>query len=237
MNNIPELSVVVLCYRAGSYVREFVTQLETELNTEGIDYEMVLVANFQPGEPDDTPEIVKSLALHKPRCTVVSRAKEGMMGWDMRSGLRACAGKHLAVIDGDGQMPSSDIVVTYRILKLGRYDLVKTFRTVRHDGSYRRLISWVYNLLFRLLFQIREPALDINAKPKVMTRAAYTQMRLASNGWFTDAEVMIEALRLRLKVCHVSTVFGRNERRHTFITPATIFEFLYYLFYYRFAKR
>ena len=70
-----------------------------------------------------------------------------------------------------------------------------------------------------------------------MTRSAYSKMRLVSNDWFTDAEIMIEALRHNLSVGEVSTVFYKNERRGTIVPIAAIYEFLCNLIYYRFIKR
>lgn len=233
----PELSVVVLCYRAEELAREFVRQIVSELTEAGIDYELVLVANYWSNSSDHTPEIVKSIAAANPRCRVVAKAKEGMMGWDMRSGLEAASGEHICVIDGDGQMPSSDIVKAYRLLQVGHYDLAKTFRAQRFDGLYRRTISVLYNWLFRMLFRPRVKIRDVNSKPKVMTRAAFERMRLVSSDWFTDAEIMIEALRLNFKIGEVSTVFLKNERRASFVPPSAIWEFMRNLFHYRFRRR
>lgn len=236
-HHTPELSVVVLCYRAEELAREFVEQLKRELEEAKIDYELVLVANFHPGRPDQTPEIVKKIALSNPRCIVVAKEKEGMMGWDMRSGLEAATGAHIAVIDGDAQMPSSDIVKVYRMLQVGGYDLVKTFRSERFDGFYRRTTSFWYNVLFRVLFPGSAKFRDINSKPKVMSRKAYKRLHLVSSDWFTDAEIMIEALKNRLNIGEVSTIFHKNERRSSFVPVSAIAEFVKNLLYYRFLKK
>lgn len=231
----PELSVVVLCYHAAELAPVFATQLAAELEEAGIDYELVLVANYLD-ENDPTPEIVRRYAEQHDRCVVVAQKKEGMMGWDLRSGLRAATGAHLAIIDGDGQMPSSDVVKVFRMLEVGGYDLVKTFRASRHDGLYRSLISYGYNMLFRVLFPGSGMFRDINSKPKVMTRSAYESLTLMSNDWFTDAEIMIEAVQRQLEIGEVSTVFYANERRASFVAPRAILEFLWNLFYYRFVR-
>lgn len=232
----PELSVVVLCYQTGEVAQPFTAQLKKELEEAGIDYEMVLVGNYVPGSGDKTPEILHALAEENPRYKVVAKAKEGAMGWDMRSGLEAASGEHLCVIDGDGQMPTSDIVKVYRMLQIGKYDLVKTFRSKRYDGVYRRIITRVYNFIFHLMFRPGARIIDVNAKPKVMTRAAFEHMHLVSSDWFTDAEIMIEALSLRLRVGEISTVFLKNERRTSFVPPAAILEFLKNLVYYRLKR-
>lgn len=236
--SIPELSVVILCYHAAGLARELVSQIESELDEAGIDYELVLVGNYLPGDTaDETPAILKELAKDKPRFTVVAKEKGGMMGWDMRSGLETARGRHIAVIDGDGQMPMSDVMKVYRVLQVGNYDLVKTFRAQRQDGFYRRTISKCYNFLFTLLYPSAHVFRDINSKPKIMTREAYSKMKLVSNDWFTDAEIMIEALKHNLSVGEVSTVFYKNERRGTFVPFRAIFEFLGNLIHYRFFKK
>ena len=95
------------------------------------------------------------------------------------------------------------------------------------------MLSLVYNVLFRILFPSSAKFRDINSKPKVMTREAYEEMDLASNDWFTDAEIMIEAIRNRLSVGEVSTIFLANERRASFVPPSAILEFLRNLVWYR----
>lgn len=235
---VPELSVVILCYHTADVVRDLVLQMERELEEAKIDYELVLVGNYLPGDTkDQTPAVLKALTANKPRFAVVAKGKEGMMGWDMRSGLDAATGRHIAVIDGDGQMPMSDVIKVYRVLQVGKYDLVKTFRAQRQDGWYRRTISGVYNFLFRLMYPAAHVFRDINSKPKVMTREAYQRIHLMSNDWFTDAEIMIEALRHNLSVGEVSTVFYKNERRETFVRFSAVYEFLSNLIYYRFIKK
>ncbi len=237
-SKVPELSVVILCYHSADVVRDLVAQVERELEEARVDYELVLVGNYLPGDTkDQTPTVLKDLASGKPRFRVVAKEKEGMMGWDMRSGLEAATGRHIAVIDGDGQMPMSDVIKVYRVLQVGKYDLVKTFRAQRQDGWYRRTISGFYNFLFRLLYPAAHVFRDINSKPKVMTRDAYQKIHLVSNDWFTDAEIMIEALKHDLSVGEVSTVFYKNERRGTFVPFSALYEFLSNLIYYRFIKK
>jgi glycosyltransferase involved in cell wall biosynthesis len=235
-SDVPELSVIVLCYRAEEGAVQLADQLAEELANAEIDYELVLVANYHEGMTDATPELVSNFAKRHLRAVAITGVKEGMMGWDMRSGLRAARGAHIAVIDGDGQMPMSDIVKVYRLLQFGNYDLVKTFRAQRFDGAYRAGISYCYNLLFRILFPSSAKFRDINSKPKVMTREAYEAMDLASNDWFTDAEIMPAALRNRMSVGEVSTIFLSNERRASFVPPSAILEFLRNLISYRVAS-
>jgi glycosyltransferase involved in cell wall biosynthesis len=228
-----ELSVVVLSYQSQRYVDTFVRQVHTEVTELHISFEIVVVANYD-SKVDLTATVARSLASELTNIIVVSKPKKGRMGWDMRSGLEAAQGDYIAIIDGDGQIPVSDIGTVYALIKSGKYDLVKTYRQKRFDGFSRIVMSHTYNWLFKALFKPKIPMDDINAKPKIITRTAYEKMVLISNDWFTDAEIMIQANKLNLRCCQVATVFHKNERRSSFVNWRTAAEFLYNLLKFRF---
>ena len=228
----PEISVVVLAYRSAATTTNFVDSLIDSLEKENLLWEIVLVGNYFAEVEDRTPEVVRDIAARDSRIKAVVKIKKGMMGWDMKSGLQAATGKSLAVIDGDGQMPSSDVIRVYQLMKKNGLDLAKTYRAKRNDSSYRRLISVGYNILFKLLFPGIN-AWDMNSKPKIMTREFYEKMNLESNGWFIDAEIMIFARRLHARIGEVQTVFLSMDSRPSFVKPYSILEFLVNLFWYR----
>ena len=231
-----ELSVVVLCYHSENIIEKFVEQLISELTELNVIYELVLVANYDKNSVDNTPVLAAQLAQKYNSIKVLAHEKEGGMGWDMRSGLSAATGKYIAVIDGDAQMPASDIPIVYGVIKFGKYDLVKTYRAKRYDGFVRTFLSDMYNILFRLFFSPSFPVRDINSKPKIFTKIAYQKMNLRSNDWFTDAEIMIQAFSQQLKIAEISTVFYKNERKTSFVGFKTVWEFMFNLVKYRFKK-
>ena len=147
------------------------------------------------------------------------------MGWDMRSGLDAARGRVLAVTDGDGQVPSGDIARVYQALREGRLDLCQTYRITREDGWSRLVLSRVYNGVFRALFP-GVPLHDVNAKPKILTRDAFRAMRLVSNDWFIDAEIVLQARRHGLRIGEIPSRFERGHGRPSFINLKTVMEFL-----------
>ena len=221
----PELSVVVLGYRSADTIENFVKSLVHSLEEEKLMWEIILVGNYFEGIGDRTPGVVRKIAAGDSRITAVTEVKKGMMGWDMKTGFQAASGKALAVIDGDGQMPSGDVIRVYKLMLKEGLDLAKTYRAKRDDGSYRKLISVVYNILFRLLFPGIK-AWDMNSKPKIITREFYEKISLESNGWFIDAEIMILARRLGIKIGETETVFHSMDTRPSFVKPLSILEFL-----------
>ena len=231
----PHFSLVVLCYRSGQNIIPFVERLQRTLSRCNFSWELVLVGNYVEGSNDETPQVVAKLAENSNNIRTVIRPKEGMMGWDMRMGLDAARGTYIGVIDGDGQFPPESIIACLLKCELEDLDLTKTYRVVRDDGLYRRLISTVYNGIFSLLFGFK--VRDINSKPKIIRRDKYELLQLESDDWFADAEIVIRARELGLKIGETPVHFKVNDNRGSFVKPRAILEFTSNLLKYRFYPR
>jgi glycosyltransferase involved in cell wall biosynthesis len=227
-----DLSIIVLCYGAGEAIRDLAAKTDKIAATLTDAYELILVANFAVGEPEATCGIVQQLAECNHRIKAVSLPKQGMMGWDMQSGLAAARGEYICIIDGDGQFPLESIATCYREITRGSYDLVKTYRSRRSDGIYRVVLSTVFNWLFSLLF----PGLrcrDVNSKPKMMTRRAYERMTILADDWFIDAEIMLNVRRLGMSLYEFPVEFGPLAGRPSFVRFSAVLEFIKNLLRYR----
>lgn len=221
----PDVSVVVLCYRAGQSIHRVIEPLYALLKELDASSELVLVANYWPNQHDPTPAIVREFAQTRPDVIVVTEEKQGAMGWDMRSGLSVARGRVLVAIDGDAQNPVEDAIRIYKLMNESGADVMKGRRIQREDGLYRRLVSLGYNLLFLLRFRTWG-LWDINGKPKAMTAAAYEQLNLESDDWFIDAEIVLKARDAGLTVRELPVVFRQNEERASFVRVSAILEFL-----------
>lgn len=229
--------MAVLCYRAGEDILPFIENLHRIMSLFRFEWELVLVANYWPDTGDRTPELCHGLAGRLPHVRCVAEPKQGAMGWDMRKGLEACRGRYIGIIDGDGQFPVEAIFSCFAKIKSADYDLIKTYRVARGDGLYRNIISTVYNWLFRLLFPDYRGYFDVNSKPKIMKREAFLRMDLRSNDWFADAEIMLNALQLRLRIYEIPIKFQTLGGRKSFVKPGAIWEFTRHLVDYRFGPR
>jgi glycosyltransferase involved in cell wall biosynthesis len=220
----PDLSIVILCYRSGESIIEFVERTEALAQSLTSNYQLVLVGNYFENSGDITKDVVEKLAKGNSHIKTVCKPKEGMMGWDMKEGLNNADGQYICVIDGDNQFPIESIITCYEKIKTGGYDLVKTYRSVRNDGAYRRTISFVYNTLFRILFPGFKVS-DVNSKPKMFKREAYSKLNLKSDDWFIDAEIMILARRYGFKFYEFPVEFAELHGRKSFVKVMAIVEF------------
>lgn len=230
--NRSKLSVIILCYRSGQSVFEFFKNVKQLIGNEVPDHEFVLVANYLHGSDDRTGEYAKAIAEENENCIALSIPKKGMMGWDMRQGLDTASGDVLCVIDGDGQFPIASILDCYQLMEKEKLDLVKTYRETRNDGLYRRLVSFMYNAIFKILF----PGLnskDVNSKPKLIRSSAYKKMNLTSDDWFVDAEIMLNVRDQKLSFKEIPVEFDELKGRKSFVKPQAIIEFLINMLRYR----
>ncbi len=234
-SRIPEISVVILCYRSGDFAKIFHQKVVNLLKKNKLNYEIILVGNYRPNLSDTTPQVLEQIAKKSKRTKVTIKKKTNpkhTMGWDMRCGLRKATGKVIAIIDGDGQISPNDIIKLYKLWKRGNYDLCKTKRVSRGDGFYRKFISVMFNNIMFVLF----PGItkDINGKPKIMTNEAYKKLHLRSNDWFIDAEIMLKARKHKFKIAEMETKFMKNPKRQSFVSLQANVEFLVNILKWRF---
>ncbi len=221
----PEISVVILCYQEGQRLIPFVQRTVKVLGSLGIPWEIVLVANYWDEQKDETPRVAEEIAQQRSHIKVVKKLKKGGMGWDARQGFREAEGRFICLIDGDGQMPPEDIIRVYHQIKRGNLDLVMTYRTQRGDSWLRKVNSYTYNLVFRILFPTMGVK-DANSKPKIFTKEAYSRMHLTADDWFLDAEMLIQATRMRMKVAEIPIIFDKCIDRKSYVKIDAIFEFI-----------
>jgi len=231
----PELSIIILCYRSDENIIHLSNEVRELAKKISKSYEIILVGNYIEGSDDNTEEIVRKIAENDEDFIAVCKPKKGMMGWDMKEGLKVATGKYLCVIDGDSQFPIENIEICFQKLRNSSYGLVKTYRTTRGDGKYRKIISWAYNFIFSLLFPDVKSR-DVNSKPKVFTREVYEKMELTSDDWFIDAEIMLNIERLKVEFYEFPTHFRELEGRSSFVKFAAIFEFLKNLILFRIKR-
>jgi glycosyltransferase involved in cell wall biosynthesis len=231
-----ELSAIVLCYRAGESIRAVIEPLHDLLARSGLTSELVLVANYWPHDADDTTEIVRGFADLHDNVKVVADAKQGGMGWDLRTGLAAAEGDYLIAIDGDAQNPVADVLRLHDLMRRTAADIGKGRRTNRADGIYRRVISWGYNMVFRVLFGTGG-LWDINGKPKGLSRSAYERLTLSSDDWFLDAEIVLAGQRAGMTIVELPVVFLENKERSSFVRFSSILQFGVHMARYRLRGR
>ena len=61
-----EISIVILCYKAGKEIIKFIECIYSRGSERKIEFEIILVANYWPNENDITPAIINASISDKP---------------------------------------------------------------------------------------------------------------------------------------------------------------------------
>lgn len=231
--SIPDLTLIVPCYNEADVIRNTAQRLFRAFREREVNLELVLVDN---GSKDETGAIIdRMIAEGLPIIKETVIVNQGY-GNGILQGLKHCHGKFVGFLCADGQVEANDVGKVYEIAANTRSPhLVKVRRRFRMDGLTRKFVSVFYNLLTTTLFW-GLGSIDINGNPKIFPREYLEPMKLQSKDWFLDAEVMIKAKQLGLKVYEINVIAQMREGGKSNVRTSTIREFLVNLFKYRFQK-
>ncbi len=151
------------------------------------EYEIIIVDDCSP---DRAGEIADELASRHEHIRVIHHPINLGYGAAIQTGLNASKNDLICMIDGDDEYDVNDIKKLMKVIK--HYDLIITFRYKKLYSSKRIIISWVYNILLRFLFNTRFR--DISTGLRMLRRSMIQDIDMISNSPFIGAEITIKAL-------------------------------------------
>jgi len=201
------LGLAIPLFNEAELVTEVIASVQASLNEANIDHTLVLVDN---GSTDPTSEIVDTL-VQPGQIEVVHLHQNLGYGGGILAGLAHLEQSGMPEVVGwcwgDGQVTASVLPPLFESLKAGA-DLAKVERRERQDGLRRQITTSAYAATMRTL-GISDR--DINGCPKLMTKAAFEAIQPRSTDWFLDAETIIKAEALGLRVHqHPATMRARQ---------------------------
>jgi glycosyltransferase involved in cell wall biosynthesis len=224
-----DLSIVIPFYNEEENIEKVVFGLKREFKKNKIDFELILVDN---GSSDKTSNIVDNLKKRDKRIKVLHISKNIGYGNGIINGLRLGSSKYIGYTDGDGQIRSEDVVSCFNKIRKTNTDICKG-RRLRREGTFlRKFYSFSYDLIFFLFFF--KFYKDINAKPKIIRKECLPILNLRSKEWFIDNEIMIGAIKNKLKVSETLVIVNSKEGGGSnVINYDIIFDFLKNIIKYR----
>lgn len=227
----PGVSFIMPCYNEEDNIGYAIPRLIKAFERAGHRLQLVAVDN---GSHDRTGEIIAELAKRYP-CIVPQRVEQNQgYGHGILSGIALCTEAWLGIIPADGQVDDEDVVRLFEAVQAtdGRV-LGKVRRRFRMDGLRRKIVSIIYNLFVRLLWPSLD-SLDINGSPKILPRASVLAMNLSANDWFLDAEIMVKAHYMGLRILEFNVFARMRGNGVSHVRAATCWEFVRNLLAFRF---
>ena len=184
MTDAPAVSVIVPAYNEAETIEDVVRGIERVLARWPGSHEIIVVDD---GSRDRTGEIAAALAKQLPIVRLVQLPQNRGYGAAQQTGIAHAQGELVCLLPADGQIPPSALDAYLRAAPAA--DVVIGAYRVRADSRARRLSSWLYRTVVRLLFGLS--VRNINA-PKLYRRADLAGLPLRSTGGFADAEIVIQ---------------------------------------------
>ena len=211
MKKIKSISLMFPLYKDKSTVELMITKSSAVLKKLNNKYEIIIVDD---GCPQNSGKLAKKIAKKFSNIKIFFHKKNLGYGAALKTGLKKCKNDWIFMIDGDAEYDVDDL---FRLLRVSKnYDLVITYRYKKKYTTYRIIISWVYNAVLRLIFNIKFK--DISTGSRLVSRKLIRHIKLKSNSPFVGAELAIKAKLAGYKVGEI----GIHTFPRTFGTGASV---------------
>lgn len=205
MGNNPEVSVVLPCLNEEATIGECIKNIKNVFKKENINGEIIISDN---GSTDKSVKIAKSLNVK-----VVYQPLKGY-GAACLKGIYAARGKFIVMGDSDATYDFLETPTLLKPLKKG-YDFVIG---TRFKGSIKKgampwihryignpFLSYLVNLFFKANLS------DVHCGFRAFTKEAFETMNLRTTGMEFASEMVISAVKNRLKIYEVPISYNKRK--------------------------
>jgi len=211
MKNIKSISIIFPLYKDKSTVREMIIKSNRLLKKLKVKSEIIIVDD---GCPQKSGYYAKEISKKIKNLKVIFHKKNMGYGAAIKTGLKNCNNEWIFQTDGDAEYDVNDL---RKLLKKSKQsDLVVTYRLKKKYKTSRIIISWVYNVILRLLFHT--PFRDISTGSRLIKKSLLKKINLISNSPFLGAELAIKSKYKGFKVSEV----GIHTYPRTFGTGSSV---------------
>jgi len=211
MKNIKSISIIFPLYKDKSTVREMIIKSNRLLKKLKVKSEIIIVDD---GCPQKSGYYAKEISKKIKNLKVIFHKKNMGYGAAIKTGLKNCNNEWIFQTDGDAEYDVNDL---RKLLKKSKQsDLVVTYRLKKKYKTSRIIISWIYNVILRLLFHT--PFRDISTGSRLIKKSLLKKINLISNSPFLGAELAIKSKYKGFKVSEV----GIHTYPRTFGTGSSV---------------
>ena len=204
--SVPSLSVFFPAYNDEGNIGKVVDAAVKTLEEVGGEYEVIVVHD---GSPDRTGEVADGLARRHPKVRVIHHEKNLGYGAALKTGFTNANNDYVFYTDGDNQFDVLEMRKFVALVDAGLSDLVVGFRNRKQYTLYRKVVSFTYNLVLQVLFDL--PYRDVDCAFKLVPRSLIDQIDISSVDAFIDAELLIKAQQLGYSVTEVGVTHRPRE--------------------------
>ncbi len=210
---INELSVFFPAYNEEAEIKNTVNKAKEVLLKVAEKWEIIIVND---GSKDKTLAIAKELTESDKRIRVVNHMVNRGYGAAFKSGFYNAKYKWIAFTDADGQFDFSEIKSFIRKQKETSADLVVGYYKDRKVSMSRKLNTFLWELVVRIMFGLKVGDIDCGFKlvsKKVIEKIPKLE---AERGAFISTEFLVKAKKQGFKIVEIgATHYPRTAGRGT----------------------
>ena len=226
MNSPRSISLIFPLYRDKFTVKKVIDKSLKILKKLKIKYEIIIIDDCCP---DKSGLVALRYSKKNKKIKVIFHKKNLGYGAAIRSGFKNSKYECVYAVDGDGEFGIALNDLPRVLKKYTINDLVITYRYKKRYKTTRIIISWVYNFILRLLFNINFR--DISCGARLVNKKILKKIKLTTNSPFIGAELAIKAKYLGYKVDEVGIhSFPSNFRAGSSVVFKNILKTLYDIF-------
>ena len=211
MNKVKSISLMFPLFKDRSTVKLMIKKSVNVLKKLKKKYEIIIVDD---GCPQNSGKLAKEISKKYSNVKVFFHKKNLGYGAALKTGFKKFKNDWIFMIDGDNEYDVNDL---FRLVKASEnYDLVITYRFKKKYTTSRILISWIYNAILRLIFNLKFR--DISTGSRFVSRKLVKRIKLMSNSPFVGAELAIKAELAGYKVGEI----GIHTYPRTFGTGSSV---------------
>jgi glycosyltransferase involved in cell wall biosynthesis len=211
MNNFKSISILFPLYKDKKTVKKMILKSNKLLKKIKKKGEIIIVDD---GCPERSGHYAKMISKKIKNIKIIFHKKNMGYGAAIKTGLKNCRNEWIFQTDGDAEYDVNDLLKLMKKTKVS--DLVVTYRLKKKYKTSRIVISWIYNVILRILFHTDFK--DISTGSRLINRSILKKIKLISNSPFLGAELAIKSKYKGFKVSEV----GINTYPRTFGTGSSV---------------
>lgn len=199
------VSVVIPVFNEEVTVGNVVTRTKKTLEQMGVSYEILVVDD---GSVDRSADIAQELEAH------VLKKKHQGKGFALRYGFMRARGELVVTLDADGSHKPEEIPLILRCLREGRADFVIGSRFYNSEDNKTKIpkINRTGNRLFNdlILYLTGSRTSDSQSGFRAFRSSLIKRMKLGSQGYEVESEMLVKALRMGARVAETPISFDQR---------------------------